>query len=47
MSNKFITRYYVYWENDNQYIKIFIDSDYTGNIGVKIVGVVKCLQQAL
>jgi len=34
-----IIRYYAFWDSGNQWIRIYLDQAYTGDLGVKVVGV--------
>ena len=47
MSNATIIRYWVYKDEGNDWIKIYIDQNYTGNMGVKIVGCMSCSVEPL
>lgn len=47
MSNATIIRYWVYKDEGNDWIKIYIDQNYTGNVGIKIVGCMSCSAEPL
>lgn len=41
-----IIRYYAFWDSGNQWIRIYLDQAYTGDLGVKVVGVKKIFKPA-
>lgn len=43
-----IIRYYAFWDSENNHwIRIYLNQPYTGNIGIKIVGIKKYVSQPL
>ncbi len=42
-----IIRYYAFWDSGNQWIRIYLDQAYTGDLGVKVVGVKKYSSQPI
>ena len=47
MSNAQIIRYWKYSEGGNDWIKVYLDKNYTGNVGIKIVGCMSCSVEPL